>query len=341
MEITTADSAVHLTIRDSSHVGEARRAAVALGRLNGMDETTAGAVGVVATELATNLCRYAPGGALSIQWLSSACGDALEIVSSDTGPGIGDIARCLSDGYSTGGTPGTGLGAVKRFSSEFDAYSTPGKGSVFVSRIARDRAATPRRHGILWGVFCKPIKGETENGDAWRVSFDSGTARFLVVDGLGHGPTAAAAARAAGDTFARYPQASPQQFMEVAHRDLAGTRGAAAALLQLDNASGDVNYAGIGNIASCIVGGGAQKGLISHNGTLGVAARKVQAFSYAWQPGSLIVMHSDGIKTRWSLDEYPGLVTRHPAVIAATLARDFSRGNDDTTILVARRERLT
>ncbi len=341
MEITTPESAVHLTIRDNSNVGEARRTAVALGRLNGMDETNAGAVAVVATELATNLCRYAPGGSLSVQWLSTASGDALEIVSSDRGPGVDDLGRCMSDGYSTGGTPGTGLGAVKRFSSEFDAYSTPGKGSVFVSRIPRDRNTSRPIPAMRWGVFCRPMTGEVESGDAWRVSLDTGSSRFFVVDGLGHGPTAAVAANAAGEAFARYPHYPPQQFMEAAHRDLAGTRGAAAALLQVDSESGDASYAGIGNISSCIVGGGVQKGLVSHNGTLGVATRKVQAFPCAWHPGSLLVMHSDGIKTRWSLDEYPGLITRHPSVIAATIARDFSRGNDDTTILVARRERLT
>jgi serine phosphatase RsbU (regulator of sigma subunit) len=180
-----------------------------------------------------------------------------------------------------------------------------------------------------------------ENGDSWRVSLDATAARFFVADGLGHGPTAAVASNAAGATFAKYPNHSPQQFMEVAHRELAGTRGAAAALLRVDNASGAVSYAGIGNISSWLVGAGEHKGLISHNGTLGVATRRVQAFDYTWHPGSLLVMHSDGIKTRWSLDDYPGLVTRHPSVIAATIARDFSRGNDDTTILVARRERLT
>jgi hypothetical protein len=190
-------------------------------------------------------------------------------------------------------------------------------------------------------VFCKPITGEVQSGDAWRVSLDAKSSRFFVVDGLGHGPTAAIAAHTAGEAFARYPHYDPKQFMEAAHRELAGTRGAAAALLQVDPESGDASYAGIGNISSCILGGGAQKGLVSHNGTLGVATRKVQAFAYAWNPGALLVMHSDGIKTRWSLDDYPGLINCHPSVIAATIARDFSRGNDDTTILVARRERLT
>ena len=95
----------------------------------------------------------------------------------------------------------------------------------------------------------------------------------------------------------------------------------------------------VGNISSWLVGSNGQKGLISHNGTLGGDVRKFQAFEYSWLAGALLIMHSDGIKTHWSLDEYPGLATRHPAIIAATLARDFSRGRDDMTVLVARRGR--
>ena len=335
--MTTPTNALHLTVRDSSNVGEARRAAVALARDNGMNDTDAGGVAIVATELANNLCRYAPGGVLSMQWLVTASGEALEIVACDKGPGVDDIARCVADGYSTGGTPGTGLGAVKRFSSEFDAYSLPGKGSVFVSRIVRSGPAPTAAAHVQWGVFSKPVHGEIENGDAWQVGIDAERVRFFVVDGLGHGPTAAAAAATAVRSFHNHQNHGPQPFLEAAHRDLSGTRGAAAALLQLDPASGAIGYAGIGNIAACLIGSQGQRGLISHNGTLGANVRKVQAFDYAWPEGAVLVMHSDGIKSRWSLADYPGLMTRHPAVIAATLARDFSRGNDDLTVLVAKR----
>jgi len=339
VEVIPPQAAVHLTVRDSSNVGEARRTAVAIGRANGMDDTSAGAVAIVATELATNLCRYAPGGSLSIQWLATTSGDALEIIAMDQGPGVEDISRCVSDGYSTGGTPGTGLGAVKRFSSEFDAYSLPGRGSIFISRILRSRAAPSGRTDLQWGAFSRPVSGEVENGDAWQISVTADSARFFVVDGLGHGPVAAVAANTAVGSFLKHPDQAPLQFMQSTHRDMAGTRGAAAAMLRLDGHSDAISYAGIGNISACFVGPNGQKGLISHNGTLGGNVRKFQAFDYPWLSGALLIMHSDGIKTRWSLDDYPGLALRHPAIIAATLARDFSRGSDDMTVLVARRGR--
>jgi hypothetical protein len=78
------------------------------------------------------------------------------------------------------------------------------------------------------------------------------------------------------------------------------------------------------------------RGLFTHNGTVGAQVRKVQEFEYAWPDGGLLVMHSDGLQTRWSMDPYPGLMARHPAVVAGVLYRDFQRGRDDATVLVLR-----
>ena len=84
------------------------------------------------------------------------------------------------------------------------------------------------------------------------------------------------------------------------------------------------SYAGIGNIAGVLAGGERSRGLVSHNGTVGVQIRQGPAFDYAWPPRGLLVMHSDGLTSRWSLDTYPGLRARHPAVIAGVLYRDFA-----------------
>ena len=47
-------------------------------------------------------------------------------------------------------------------------------------------------------------------------------------------------------------------------------------------------------------------------------------------------MHSDGVKTHWTLEDYPGLVRRHPGLVAGLLFRDFRRERDDATVIVAR-----
>ena len=73
---------------------------------------------------------------------------------------------------------------------------------------------------------------------------------------------------------------------------------------------------------------------MSHPGIVGVQFRKAQPFDYAEVAGQLLILYSDGLQSRWNLSDYPGLVYRHPALIAAILHRDFCRGRDDVTVFV-------
>jgi hypothetical protein len=102
----------------------------------------------------------------------------------------------------------------------------------------------------------------------------------------------------------------------------------------LHTANSTVNYAGVGNISGVVIGE-KSRGMVSHNGTLGVQLLRAQQFDYEWPQGSHVVMHSDGMSARWSLATYPGLSRRHPAVIAAVLYRDHVRPRDDVTVVVA------
>jgi len=326
-----------LDVRDTSQVGEARRRSMALARACGLDDIACGTVGIVATELTNNLVRHASEGQLLAQWIAAPLGDAIEMLAIDRGPGMTDVGRCLRDGFTTAGTSGTGLGAVRRLSGEFDIYSQPGKGTVIVSRVfAR---TSPRDEGARaprWSAVSRPAPGEESCGDIWRVACRAGEASFMVADGLGHGPSAAIAAQAAAHIFDRDPFLAPARFLEHAHRELSHTRGAAVAMAKLDIASGRVEFAGVGNIAASVRQGQVSKGLFSHNGTIGAQVRKIQAFEYTLPAGGLLIMHSDGIQTNWSLDDYPGAQGLHPAIVASLLVRDFKRGRDDLTVLVAK-----
>ena len=124
--------------------------------------------------------------------------------------------------------------------------------------------------------------------------------------------------------------------MERMHLALRPTRGAAAAVADVDVAARVVRYAGVGNIAATVWGPDGSRSLVSHNGIVGHEMRKVQRFEVPLPPRGLLVMHSDGIATRWQLEKYPGLALRDPAVVAAVLYRDFCRGRDDATVVVAR-----
>lgn len=324
-----------MAITDASAIGSARRMATQIAVEAGADETHAGRVAIVASELATNLVRHGGGGSLLIQVLDQSGQPVVELVAFDSGPGMGDTALCLSDGYSTRGTAGNGLGAVRRLSVFFDIYSQPGKGTVVVARLAVSaRGALAPATSFELGAVSVALHGEPICGDGWSLVASGDHIALMVVDGLGHGLLAHEAALAAKAAFEATPW-PPVASLQRANEQLSSTRGGAVACALLDRSRGALSYAGVGNISGTLVGERNQ-GLISHNGTVGAQMKRLQSFDYAWKPDSLLVMHSDGVSARWKLDDYPGLAARHPAIIAAVLFRDFARERDDATIVVLR-----
>ena len=311
-------------IDDSSKVGEARRAAHTLANFEFSAEI-AGKVSIAATELANNLILHARGGELLIQILGGEDSATVELLAIDRGPGMEDIERCLRDGYSTAGTPGTGLGAVRRLATEFDIHSAPGEGTIVMARFGN-------AGGVRLGAINLALEGEIECGDAWSLKQDSQGLALFVVDGLGHGTFAAEAARVAVGAFEANPFAQPQDILVRANGLMSKTRGGAAASARV--VGEQVLYAGVGNISGVLISHGKSQGLVSHNGTLGLNQRRTQQFEYRRDPGAFLIMHSDGVSARWDLKHRADLLARHPAIIAAALYREHGRERDDATVVV-------
>lgn len=323
-----------IPITEDSQIGEARRAAARLADEAKFNSTDSGRVSIIATELATNLVRHSAAGGELLALAHHFAGEqSIEIITVDRGPGMTDLDRCLQDGYSTAGTAGNGLGAVRRLSDEMDVHSSS-DGTVIWCRVTADPAANKQRRGkIAVGAVSVPAPGETVCGDAWSMARSDEQMSLMVADGLGHGPLAAEAAEAITALFDQNPFNSPRQHIEAAHAAISGTRGAALSVARIDFQAGKLVYAGVGNIAGSLLTDGASRGLFSHNGIVGHQLRKVQEFEYPWSDQSMLIMHSDGLQTRWSLAKYPGLARRRPAVVAGVLYRDFKRGKDDSTVV--------
>ncbi|MCK1790534.1 ATP-binding protein [Pseudomonas violetae] len=318
-----------LPIEDNSQIGHARRTAQKLAEQHGFDATDAGRVALVATELASNILKHAASGELHLRVLPRASGAAIEMLAIDRANGF-DLEACLADGFSTGGTQGIGLGAVSRQTEVFDVYAD-NRGAVLLARLfpRGDKAADQR-----FGVSQHSLRNDPACGDVWHLAFDGPRISALVIDGLGHGEDAERAARAGEKTFALAPFTSPVMLLEDIHRDMIGTRGGALAIAHYDGDADALKFVGIGNIGACLIAPGKSSGLASHPGIVGGQYRKAQPFDYAQVNGQLLIMYSDGLQSRWNLQDYPGLVHRHPAVIAAILHRDFCRGRDDVTVVV-------
>jgi len=319
-------------VTESSQPAAARRAAVDLAREAGVDDTTISRVALVVTELAMNLVKHATGGELLVRGLD----EGVEVLALDRGPGIADVGRALRDGYSTAGSPGTGLGAMQRTAGEFDLYSEPGKGTALVARVfsGRRRAATPARPV---GVVHQAKRGESVCGDDWIVRWFRDGWVCAVADGLGHGLLAAAAARAAVLAVQDGSgKRGPAELVKAAHEAVKPTRGAAFGVAVMDAEAQVVRFAGIGNVAAVVVAGEERRHLVSRNGILGHSLIKAVEVSQPWRKQSVLLLHSDGIGSQWDLRQYPGLSSRDPSLIAGVLYRDHARGHDDATVVVVK-----
>jgi anti-sigma regulatory factor (Ser/Thr protein kinase) len=332
MNITAA-----FPVTDRSQVAEPRRTALWLASRLEFSDERAGRAALVVTELATNLAKHARSGEMLLRPLCDADGDAqgIEILALDKGPGMADLASSRRDGHSTSGTLGQGLGAIERQADWLDIY-THATGTAIAARIWREAprpGASAPLHEIGAVHVCKPE--EVTCGDAWAWRMREGRLALFVADGLGHGLQAHEAAAAAVRSVAASPESPPARAIDDAHAALRATRGAAVACLDVDLDRGTARYAGLGNIAGLVLlPNGGRHSMVSHNGTAGHNATRIQEFTYPVPRGSILVMFSDGLGTHWDLGAYPGLRTRSASLIAGVLYRDFSRRRDDVTVVV-------
>lgn len=323
-----------IEVSEITQVGEARRHAVALAEEWEMGEPRSGAIALATTEMATNLIKHVGRGHILVQHLQENGNHGLRLISVDKGPGIADVTRALADGHSTAGSMGAGLGAIKRLSDGFDIYTVPGSGTI----ISAEFWQTKRKQDALidFAVVSEPIRGEEFCGDGWAAHPSAERVVLMVADGLGHGILAAEAAREAELVLARAHQAPLSEIVNDMHAALKKTRGAALGIARIDVSRHLMAFAGVGNTSAVLVAPGSSRSMMSHNGTVGQNMQRLQEFTCPWNPDTILVMHSDGLGTRWDLERYPGIWTKSPSLIAAVLHRDFARGRDDVTVLVAK-----
>jgi len=308
----------------------------------GLSKTQVGKVNIVVSEMASNLVKYASkGGEFLVRCLDSEPG-GLEIICLDKGPGMYDPQRMLLDGVSTAGTAGEGLGAIQRQSDVFDLYSQAGSGTVILSRLYKDgrRAAGPNATSCFEiGAVAVPMANQELCGDGWAVLDEKHNCYVIVLDGLGHGPKAYEASQQAVQIFGRSLQHDPAAILRQVHEGIRHTRGAVGLVACIDAAKQHINLCGVGNIAGKIftTSEAAAKSVMSYNGTLGhnIPAR-LHTQALEWHNARLLVLHSDGLKSRWDMSAYPNLHRHDPTTIAAVLYRDHSRQTDDALVVVVR-----
>jgi anti-sigma regulatory factor (Ser/Thr protein kinase) len=333
-------------IRTEEDVGVVRRAVARMAApLGGVRP---GRAELVATELATNILRHATtaGGYV----LSRPVGDGIELLAVDHGPGLRAVdmppasrpaVHPYQDGLANDEAPargkgaglGVGLASVVRQASTVDWYSTPA-GTVVLARVG---APEPTTAGwVRWGGVNVPYGDAGDSGDGWACTGDRSRAAAVLVDGLGHGSGAAAAAHAAIRLFPERPVTDLAGFVARAHEAMRSTRGGVLGVCTMDPERDRLTYAGVGNVTGRVFTGQRSQGLLGQDGTLGteLSPPRIRVDEHPWAPGATLVLTSDGIRSRWDPGSYPGLLAHDPAVVAAVLHRDHARGTDDATVVV-------
>jgi anti-sigma regulatory factor (Ser/Thr protein kinase) len=322
-------------VEDSNAPGAVRRAAVALAARLGYSEHRTGEVAIVATELATNLDRHAIEGTIALRVRRDVDVAGIELLATDAGPGIADLSVFALDGNSSAGTLGIGLGAAIRLATWFDAYSLLGRGTVMIATFWPEE----RTHiGANVASLTRAMVDTAACGDATAYREGALMTTVLLADGLGHGELAAVASRAAIRAFTidEDPHRDPAQTLRRLHSVLQRTRGAAVGVLRLDWAKAAITFAGVGNIEGWIDDGDRRRPLSSTPGIVGSNMRTIREVTHPMPASGLVILHTDGLTGKWNLDDYPGLRTRDPNLVAATLMRDAGIRNDDRGIVVVK-----
>ncbi|QJR81475.1 SpoIIE family protein phosphatase [Alteromonas pelagimontana] len=326
-----------VSIEDMSSVGEARRTACAMAKEQGLDETQTGNVAIAVTEACSNIVQHATHGELLLRPWSGSCGEGIEFLALDKGPGMANVATCLRDGYSTGGSRGVGLGAIARLSYDLDVFSAPDKGTVLRMVIGQQSQVKQSDNALDWGVVCVAKSGEAVCGDAWNIRPYQDINTVLVLDGLGHGLPAYEASIEAMRHFVALGEIKPAETLAFLDKNMRITRGAVAAIATIDLRDNKLCFAGVGNITASLLSASTRiAGLVSHNGTLGHSAPTFREHSHPWPSQGVLILHSDGLKSSWDLSSYPGLSQKKPSVIAGVLYRDFANRRDDAVVMVGK-----
>lgn len=328
-------------VAERGDVGWARRQIVELAKRHAFSDSTVSRIEITVQEAARNIIKHAGRGMIVAQTIASEDDTQLDVLAIDNGPGMVDVERCLQDGYSSAGSMGTGLGALKRLCDHFAIFSQPQQGSIFLMRFLGRKPkqpAKPRELPEAVAGLLVPHPNEQVSGDGWSLQRMPDFTLAFLADGLGHGPDAARAVLAAQDCFQHMSQQDPRQplpqMIDQMHHELRRTRGAAVALARINRGQRDVEFSSLGNVQGLIVDRSTSKHLLTSNGIVGVEKSRATAMSYGLNPNQAFIMATDGLQSRWQLPASHDFWHQDPMIVAAYLFKQFGRGRDDVGVLV-------
>ncbi|MDT8447643.1 MAG: hypothetical protein RRB13_12190 [bacterium] len=301
----------------------------------GFADDLAEKLAIVVAELASNLLKHVGEGHLLVSRLREGEQFGIEIESVDQGPGLSALGDSFADGFSTAGTLGNGLGSINRIMDDLEMLPGHHKGLRIIARKWIHRPG--KTAGLVCpfdiGVASRPHPKMSVNGDNFLVRSGPDFSFACVIDGVGHGQFAFKAAISARNYLEGHFHKPMTQLFQGAARACASTRGAVMAALTLDWRTHRISFASVGNI-EIRVKGPKSYSFIHRRGVVGSRMPPFKPQEEVWEPGTLMVLFSDGIRTSWTWDEFADLYNEPSSKIASAMLNKLARDNDDATVMV-------
>jgi phosphoserine phosphatase RsbX len=185
------------------------------------------------------------------------------------------------------------------------------------------------------GVAGLAHEGEARSGDLAVFAPSQRGALVAVIDGLGHGDAAADAAEAAGEVLRTHVEQSPQDLLELCHRQLRRTRGAVMTLAWFDLEARAMTWTGIGNVEARFVrvGNDRHPSPVVLGGVVGYNLPQARLGTIPLEPGDAVVLATDGVAADFSQSLASGVAAQK---LAERVLERHAKGTDDALAAVVR-----
>jgi anti-sigma regulatory factor (Ser/Thr protein kinase) len=339
-ELTSPASGTVVLVEVTSAADISRANQAARERSTGLGFTVSESeeIALAVTELASNLVKHAGRGNIRMTAIQADGRTGIQVESEDNGPGIPDVEQAVTDGYSTAGSLGIGLGTINRLMDELEFYTPAERTGLHIvcQRWLRARTEGLPVRWLEFGAATRPCRRAPENGDSIVLRQWHGHALTGVIDGLGHGPSARRASQAARQYIEQHFDQPLTSVFRGVGRACRATRGVVMTLARFDLARQLVVVASVGNVEARLIGNAERRHLGVRRGILGLNAPDPVVTEHPWTPASILIIHSDGLRPQWQWSEFPDLTAKTSNAMALHLLRTLGKIDDDASVVVVR-----
>lgn len=327
-----------MAISSPAEVIAIRRISKELAKEIGFEESVQEEIVLVVSELASNIIKYAHRGVVSLTPILVDERHGLMIEAMDRGSGFCE-KTALKDGFSSSGTLGCGLGAVNRMMDEFDIHTNEDNRTgtrIVCKRWLRSKLTVVGKCPFDIGIVSRPKHGEAFNGDSFVIKHGNGQSLVGVIDGVGHGPLAHQAAQAARQYIESHSDLPFLDIFRGVDRACRSSRGVVMALASIDWTSMKLRFGSVGNIEVKVNGAHEKFKFIVRRGIIGKSAPNPVITENDWRSNYILALHSDGLSTHWSWNDFSHHFDRPAQFLAEHMHRALEKDTDDTTLIIVK-----